>query len=118
MKGNENLRQGIGVRDRRLPLRKRRMSRIAKGLRIRCNKRSRTIAKGDGLLRMDAVMRKPIDIDSKHSRAIVREIGKGLRESVKEDQELPANLKAQIERLRQSEGEAQQNAPRTNPRRP
>jgi hypothetical protein len=50
-------------------------------------------------------MRKQIDIDSKHSRAIVREIGKGLRESVKEDKDLPANFKSQIERLRQSEGE-------------
>ena len=107
MKGNENLRQGIGVRDRRLPLRKRRMSRIAKGLRIRCNKRSRTIAKGDGLLLLDAVMRKPIDIDSKHSRAIVREIGERLRVSFKEDQEIPASFRMQIERLRQLEDEAQ-----------
>ena len=53
----------------------------------------------------NTVMRNPIDIDSKHSRAIVREIGKGLRESVKEDQELPANVRMQLERLRQSEGE-------------
>jgi hypothetical protein len=52
-------------------------------------------------------MRNPMDIDSKHSRAIVRGIGEGLRASFKEDQELPTNLKVQIERLRQSEGEAQ-----------
>ena len=48
-------------------------------------------------------MRNPIDIDSKHSRAIVREIGEGLRASFKEDQELPANLRVRLERLRQSE---------------
>jgi hypothetical protein len=74
------------------------------------NKRSRTIAKSGGLLRSGwkAVMRKPVDvdIDRKTSRAIVRKIGKGLRESVKEDQELPANLRMQMERLRQSEGGA------------
>ena len=52
-------------------------------------------------------MPKPVELDSKHSRAIVREIGEGLRESVKEDQELPANVRMQLERLRQSEGEAQ-----------
>jgi len=82
------------------------------------NKRSRTIAKGDGLLRKTVMRnpRNPIDIDSKHSRAIVREIGKGLRESVKEDKDLPANFKSQIERLRQSEAERQPNAPRMNPR--
>jgi hypothetical protein len=52
-------------------------------------------------------MPNPVDIDSRHSRAIVREIGERLRESLKEDRELPAHLAAQIERLRQSEGEAQ-----------
>jgi hypothetical protein len=51
-------------------------------------------------------MRNPIDIDSKHSRAIVRQIGEGLRASFKEDRELPANLRMQLERLRQSEGGA------------
>jgi nitrate/nitrite-specific signal transduction histidine kinase len=51
-------------------------------------------------------MRNSIDIDSKHSRAIVREIGEGLRASFKEDRELPANLRMQLERLRQSEGGA------------
>jgi hypothetical protein len=99
---------------------KRRMSRIAKGSKnpLFNNKRSRTIAKGDGLLHFGwkAVMRKPVDIDSKHSRAIVREIGNGLRESVKEDKDVPANFKSQIERLRQSEAEPQPNAPRMKPR--
>jgi hypothetical protein len=61
-------------------------------------------------------MRKPVDIDHKTSRAIVGEIGKGLRESVKEDQELPANVRMQLERLRQSEGEAQPNTVRSKPR--
>ncbi len=63
-------------------------------------------------------MRNPIDIDSKHSRAIVREIGEELRASFKEDRELPANLKMQIERLRQTEGEAQAqpNTGRSRPR--
>ncbi len=63
-------------------------------------------------------MRNPIDIDSKHSRAIVREIGEGLRASFKEDRELPAKLKMQIERPRQTEGEAQAqpNTVRSRPR--
>jgi hypothetical protein len=51
-------------------------------------------------------VRNPVDIDTRHSRAIVREIGERLRSSLKEDRELPANLKMQIERLRQSEQEA------------
>ena len=49
-------------------------------------------------------MRNLVDIDSRHSRAIVKEIGERLRASLKEeDRKLPANLKKQIERLRQSE---------------
>jgi hypothetical protein len=51
-------------------------------------------------------VRNPVDIDTRHSRAIVREIGERLRSSLKEDRELPANFKMQIERLRQSEQEA------------
>ena len=51
-------------------------------------------------------MRNPIDIGSSHSRAIVREIGERLRASFKEDRELPAGFRMQIERLRQSEDEA------------
>ena len=63
-------------------------------------------------------MRKPVDIDYNTSRAIVREIGNGLRESVKEDKDVPANFRSQIERLRQSESEPQSrpNAPRMKPR--
>jgi hypothetical protein len=51
-------------------------------------------------------MRKSVDIDSRHSRAIVKKIGERLRASFKEDQELPANFQEQIERLRQSEAQA------------
>src|SRR6476469_2157493 len=81
------------------------MSRIAKGPSdsLFKNKRARTIAKGggfglglglDGGLRSpeNTVMRNPIDIDSKHSRAIVREIGGGLRASFKEDRRVTREL--------------------------
>jgi hypothetical protein len=54
-------------------------------------------------------MRNAIDIDHSHSRAIVREIGEGLRVSLEIDRELPASLSTQIDRLRQSESEPQQN---------
>ncbi len=83
------------------------------------NKRSRTIAKGDGLrsfrsgaidgvgVRWENCMPNSVDIDSQHSRAIVKEIGERLRASLEEDRELPVNFRKQIERLRQSESEAQ-----------
>jgi len=48
-------------------------------------------------------MRNRIDIDSKHSRAIVQEIGEGLRTFLKEEPELPGRLRAQINRLRELE---------------
>jgi hypothetical protein len=48
-------------------------------------------------------MRNSVDIDSRHSRAIVKEIGERLRKSLEEDRELPANLQKQIERLRESD---------------
>jgi hypothetical protein len=108
------------------------MSRIAKGPldSLFKNKRSRKIAKGDGLglfglktrtweklLDVDVaagvlgvcagpentVMRNPIDIDSSHSRAIVREIGERLRASFEEDRELPTSFRIQIEQLRKSD---------------
>ena len=53
-------------------------------------------------------MRNPIMIDYSHSRAITREIGEGLRTSL-EDQELPASLRLQIDRLRRLEGQSQPN---------
>ena len=49
------------------------------------------------------VMRNRIDIDSKHSRAIVQEIGERLRAFLKEDSESPENLRTQIDRLRELE---------------
>ena len=61
------------------------------------------------LRRENAVMRNSIDIDHSHSRAIVRAIGKALRASLEIDRELPESLSTQIDRLRQSEGEPQQN---------
>jgi hypothetical protein len=51
-------------------------------------------------------MRKPVNIDSTHSLAIVKKIGERLRTSFKEDRELPVSFRKQIERLRQSEREA------------
>ena len=52
-------------------------------------------------------MRNPIEIDYSHSRAILQEIGERLRTLLKEDRELPAILRSQIDRLRQLEGESQ-----------
>jgi hypothetical protein len=49
-------------------------------------------------------MRNPIEIDYSHSRAIIQEIGERLRTLLKEDRELPASLRLQIDRLRQLEG--------------
>ena len=40
-------------------------------------------------------MRNRIDIDPKHSRAIVQEIGERLRAFLKEEPELPGSLRAQ-----------------------
>ena len=48
-------------------------------------------------------MRNRIDIDPKHSLAIVQEIGERLRAFLKEEPELPGNLRAQIDRLRELE---------------
>jgi hypothetical protein len=44
-----------------------------------------------------------IDIDHKHSRAIVREIGERLRASLKPEPELPASVRTQIHQLRELE---------------
>jgi len=48
-------------------------------------------------------MRNSVDIDSRHSRAIVKEIGERLCASLKEDRELTPDFQKQIERLRQSD---------------
>jgi len=49
------------------------------------------------------VMRNRTDIDPKHSRAIVQEIGERLRAFLKEEPELPGSLRTQIDRLRELE---------------
>jgi hypothetical protein len=49
------------------------------------------------------VMPNRINIDHKHSRAIVREIGERLRASLKPEPELPASVRTQINRLRELE---------------
>jgi hypothetical protein len=51
-------------------------------------------------------MRNQVDIDHTHSRAIVREIGERLRATLKEEPELPASLRTQIDRFRQLEGQS------------
>jgi hypothetical protein len=49
------------------------------------------------------LMRNRIDIDPTHSRAIVQQIGDRLAAFMKEEPELPASLRAQIDRLRELE---------------
>ena len=48
-------------------------------------------------------MRNRIDIDPKHRRAIVQEIGERLHAFLKEETELPGSVRAQIDRLRELE---------------
>jgi len=47
------------------------------------------------------VMRDRIDIDSKHSRAIVQAIGERLRAFLQEEPAPPESLRTQIDRLRE-----------------
>jgi hypothetical protein len=49
------------------------------------------------------VMPNLIDIDPKHSRAIVQEIGERLRAVLKEEPECLGSLRTQIDRLRELE---------------
>jgi hypothetical protein len=49
------------------------------------------------------VMRNRIDIDPKHSRAIVQEIGERLRAVLNEEPECPGSLRTQIDRLAELE---------------
>ena len=51
-------------------------------------------------------MRNCIDIDPKHSRAIVQEIGERLRAVLKEDPECPGSFRTQIDRLRELEDQS------------
>ena len=48
-------------------------------------------------------MHNRIDIDSKHSRAIVQEIGKRLCAVLKEEPEFPGSLRTQVDRLHELE---------------
>jgi hypothetical protein len=48
-------------------------------------------------------MRNYIDIDHKHSRAIVQKIGERLRVLLKPEPKLPARLREQLDRLRELE---------------
>jgi hypothetical protein len=55
------------------------------------------------ITRTRLLMRNRVDIDPKHSRAIVQQIGERLAAFMKEEPELPASLRAQIDRLRELE---------------
>jgi hypothetical protein len=48
-------------------------------------------------------MHNRIDIDPKHSRAIVQEVGERLRAVLKQEPECPGSLRTQIDRLRELE---------------
>ena len=48
-------------------------------------------------------LRDRIDIDPKHGRAIVQEIGERLRAFLNEEPELPGSLRAQLDHLRELE---------------
>ena len=61
------------------------------------------------------VMRNRIDIDPKHSRAIVQEIGERLRAFLKEDPELPGSLRTQLDRLRELEEQSPSIIPAAEP---
>jgi hypothetical protein len=50
-------------------------------------------------------MRNQVDIDEKTSRAIIREIGERLRGVIRQDPDLPASLRKQIDRLRELKGQ-------------
>lgn len=50
-------------------------------------------------------MRNQVDLDHQHCRAIILEIGERLRSSQREELELPASFKTQIDRLRELEDE-------------
>ena len=60
-------------------------------------------------------MRNRIDIDPKHSRAIVQEVGERLRAFLKEEPELPGSLRTQIDRLRDLEEQSPSIIPTAEP---
>jgi hypothetical protein len=60
-------------------------------------------------------MRNRIDMDPKHSRAIVQEIGERLRAFLKEEPEPPGSLRTQIDRLRDLEEQSPSIIPTAEP---
>ena len=58
-------------------------------------------------------MHNRIDIDSKHSRAIVQEIGERLRAFLQEEPEPPESLRTQIDQLRELEEQSPSIIPAT-----
>ena len=60
-------------------------------------------------------MRNRIDMDPKHSRALVQEIGERLRAFLKEEPELPGSLRTQIDRLRELEEQSPSIIPTAKP---
>jgi hypothetical protein len=60
-------------------------------------------------------MRNRIDMDPKHSRAIVQEIGERLRAFLNEEPELPGSLRTQIDRLRDLEEQSPSIIPTAEP---
>ena len=61
---------------------------------------------GRGSPERGSVMRNPIDIDHKHSRAISQEIGERLQAYLRVEPELPANNRMQVDQLQQLEGQS------------
>jgi hypothetical protein len=61
------------------------------------------------------VVRNRIEIDRKHSRAIVEEIGERLGAFLKEEPELPESLRTQIDRLRELEEQSPSIIPAAEP---
>jgi hypothetical protein len=53
-----------------------------------------------------------IDIDHRHSRAILRKIGEGLRNSIGQEPELPESLRRQVDRLDEFEVQSPSIVPR------
>ena len=53
-----------------------------------------------------SVVRNPVDIDHTHSRAICREIGERLQQYLRAEAELPANMRKQVHRLQELEGQS------------
>ena len=56
-------------------------------------------------------MRNRIEIDHTHARAIYLEIGERLQASLRDETEPPANLRRQIDRLHELDGQAPSIAP-------